>query len=434
MYRIRYEKYNLLEFSGLENSILKLCLGVIGYLFLEREGKSHISYIPSKFIQCLRSKCKIDLIQYLILNNYIIVYKTPLTEDELRDLRYGIKYKIFDENYKKPANLYLLTNKLRALRKIILLDKDFEIFIDKHLHYLNGLYFNHYENSYKHIKISDVPREVYSLLDEKEKNILFEYGHPEVKNYNILDFGFDTKYSGTHVNLFTKNKHLISYTNLVIPLEIGLIDSEVILLADQLLKTVGKNDFSNYFSKRKYQKPFFNKEGNLVAWHKEPLYNSPNDYDLFTEISRLHFRMAAYGYEQINEFRDLFPKAWNLLYLIKKGVTDKGENYIGFTSNLKMPIFKNDIRLQIEDNHPAYKRGQKFYKIISLVIMIRQTEIMRKIFLRLKKCDIRFIPLENSVVISRMDEEPTLYIFNEVLNEFIDKKLKFGIYKTIFYL
>lgn len=418
MNRLKNEYYTILDFPLVENEIVRLSLGIIGFLFVLRQSPFHICYIPSRFRQTLHTKCKQDLTQFLLDQGYIQLYQRPKNknpDDEIFIIsKSGKRYSYSDlkRGFKKIPYLYIPTVKLTKLRQIKLVNEKMILWIDEHLHLLNDQYFNHYNYSYKHIRFDLTPYER-KVLTIEERNLIDSFGHPEIKEYHINDFGYDVNdWAGNHLNIFTDNKtYLLKYSNLVEPIEIGLKHSECLIIADQLMKTIGPNDYSVYYLKTRFS--------------KQALFQHPFDYDLSKLIFEQQLFTALFGYFNVSSFAIMFPKAWNILYNIKAG----RNNYLEFASNLKQPIFKTDIRLQIDSKHPAYERGQIYYKIISLVYYIRITQIMREIWNKLKKCDIIFIPLESSVVVSGLREEATTYIIETVLKKHIDKKIYFEISK-----
>jgi hypothetical protein len=337
-------------------------------------------------------------------------------------------YAEFKRGFKKIPYLYIPTVKLIKLRKIKLTDEKMIKWIDEHLHLLNDQYFNHYNNSYKHIKIENIPRNQQFNETYFDKNIILEYGHPEVKEYHIDDFGYDlNNWTGNHINIFTDNKFLINYTNIVKPIEIGLLFSKCLIIADQLIKTIGPNDFSNYYSKARFKREikdyfYIDNEGKRSKkeriYYKHPEFSLIVNYVLPEELFEPRLTMALFEYTHIREFATLFPGAWSILYKIKKG-----DQFEKFTRDIKPTIFKTDYRLILNKDHQAFERGQLYYKVISLVYQIRITKIMREIYSRLKKCEIVFIPLRDSVVVSSLYEEATTYIIETIFKKHIDDRL-----------
>lgn len=404
MSRIKYKNYNILKFSELQISQYQLCVGIIGYLFLYRKGKNNVSFIPSAFIIALENKCKQKIIDWLITNNYIILV-TPTHKNKQYYIATGLT-----KPEKKDPNLYIVTVKLTNLYEQILFDDDLTQWIDEHLHLLNRQYFNHYNNAYKHIKIN-LPYTIRQNYEIEELNIIDEYGDPSVKDYDINRFGFDNnKYAGEHLSLFTKHKELIHYTSVKDPWEVGIFDSIPLILADQLYKTIGKNDFSSFYRKGKF---------------KKGLFKTLSDYYLFQEIFEQTFYTAIFGYEHIKEFKDKWPDAHNKLYQIKSGRSDIQPYFLGFTTNIKPNILKSDFRLTIKSSKEVMQRGQTYYKIVPLVIRIRIVKIMRDIWKRLKKCEVPFIPLFDSVIVFQDDNKKVQYIFDDVLKHHIDYYLKY---------
>ena len=399
-----------MNFKELPDSRLKWCLGVIGYLFVIRKGYYNVSYIPSSIIRALSSKCKNDVIQYLIDNEYI--RKLPSTEANTQ--YYTITG--LTKQIKKDANLYLLLPKLLNLELIFLTDIIIEHFVDTHLHLISNQNFNHYENCYKWIKII-LPKEERYKYNIAQLNCIARYGESAYKEYEITELGYDhTKFAGTHFNIFTNNRDLLKYTTLNEPIEIGFLYSIPVILADQMYKTLGENDYSDFFKKKRFTRS---------------LFQFVDDYYIFKEIFYQQFYSAIYGYTRIKEFANKFPKANSLLWRVKNGGRGLELPFIGFTKNITPKILKTDERLHLEDEHPAISSGQPYYKIVPLVCMIREVIIMRQVWRRLKKCGIIFIPLTSSVVVQKEHEKATTFIFEDVLKKHIHSKLKFVVSKML---
>jgi hypothetical protein len=71
-----------------------------------------------------------------------------------------------------------------------------------------------------------------------------------------------------------------------------------------------------------------------------------------------------------------------------------------------------------------YRRGQKYYKAVSLVRTLRENEVMRKIWNKLKRCGILCIPINDKVLVSGSDLEAVKYITLETWRENLDPKIK----------
>lgn len=435
MNRIKNQYYTILDFPLVDNETVRLSLGIIGFLFVLRQSPSRICYIPSRFRQTLHTKCKLDLTQFLIDNGYLQLYQRPIKQVDPDDEMYIISksgkrfsYGDLKRGFKKIPYLYIPTIKLTKLRQIKLRDEAMTRWIDKHLHLLNDQYFNHYNHSYKYIKIENVPSS-FSFNDRYfKKGVISDYGHPDVKEYHIDNCGYDlNNWAGNHVNVFTSNNELLKYTNLKKPIEIGLLYSECLIMADQLLKTIGPNDFSAFYLKTRFNKLTYKKDEKgrkvLIAKHKGPLFTLASEYSLYNHLLPEQVWMTLYRYDQVNEFAQMFPQTWDLLYRIKAGQDDKGIHFMGFTKNITPTIFKTDYRLNILEDSDAYRRGQKYYKITLLVYHLRIVGMMREIWNRLKKCGIKFIPLESSVVVSSNDAVPTEYIVKKTIERHIDNRL-----------
>jgi hypothetical protein len=404
MARITYKNYNILEFSEIANSRVKFCVGVIGYLFVIWRNNYDVSFIPSSFIIAISKWCKFDIIEFLINTNYIL-----LLPSNQKNTRYYTSTGL-SKIEKKDANLYKMKDKILMLYEVILFDDEVTKWIDKHLHLLNRQNFNHYEHSYKHIKV-DIPQAERVFYDPFILSIADNYGDATVKRYEINEYGYDqNSFAGTHYNIFSNRKELLKYTSLVEPVEIGIQDSIPVLLADQLYKTQGDNDYSAFYYKNRFKKAMF---------------RFSLDYDICLDIFYQQLITAIYGYVNVDEFKLKFPKAAKLLRRIKEGGRGLEEPFIGFTRDIKPVVKKDDRRLSLKANHPALKEGQAYYKIVSLVCQIREVQIMREYWRRLKLCDIKFIPLISSVAIEQKNEDVAYYIMDDILKKHIHNKIKY---------
>ncbi len=243
-----------------------MCLGVLGYLMLQRRfEKSEVTFVPSKFIQPLNRKARNNLIDYLIENDYISKFE-PYEEDE--GTMEAIERKLNFENYKRKPNLYLIHNKLRSLPERELSDVSMERTIITHLHHLDQQSFNHWAHNYRYIGIEvpsdDIWQEVIDsnyhrdrMSPQRSEAIYIEnlkaqanlYGQPNYKSYDLSFFGEEDRRLAYRVsNIFTRSDPILRrYTTLLDAVEVGIKHSEGVIMADQLLKTIGDNDFSNCF-------------------------------------------------------------------------------------------------------------------------------------------------------------------------------------------
>ncbi|MBI5010639.1 MAG: hypothetical protein HZB98_13545, partial [Bacteroidia bacterium] len=353
-----------------------------------------------------------NLVTYLIDHSYIIKYEKKKTFSE----RMEEQEEILKIGYKKEANLYCLTPKLRDLNHIAINDLSFTLFIDKHTHLLNDNYFNHYYYNYRNIQI-ELPSELRSHLTFEARDILDRWGDQTIKEYHNTEFGYDdNNWAGTHFNAFVRfNKQLsnfntpetvpfvrelLKHTSLGEVSEIGIAQCWPLLVADQLIKTYGDNDFSDFFKKNKFKKKVIVQKVKVKEKHNKKrvrktkqttyefslideidileklLIDSPNvletnvyetnplfgesndDYIIFNKIFPQQLYTALFGFQHIKEFKEHFPEAIKILYEIKRG------RYLKFTSNLKMKIFKNDKRLHLKEDAQAFKKGQSYYKIV----------------------------------------------------------------------
>ena len=434
MSRLELKQYSILNFRDVLDIKLKVCLGIIGYLYVHLQNKYKTSFVPKRFIVPFNRICKYDIQNYLTTNDYIIRHYPNKKEKEFELSvvdKNGKIHTLNNKGYKMEAKLYFLTNKLRSLYEIILNDDYFTNVIDKNLHHLSGQYFNHYYHSYRNIKI-DIPYDKIDEITPEQRMTLERWGDSKTKDYfKINEFGFDdNEWVGEHINVFNLiPRSFLNYTSLGDVVEVGLKYYREVLLADQLLKVFGKNDYSDFFNKTKYNKKIVNirESKGKKATKKEilikPLFQSKDDYNVYDKISYFEFWNAVYGFYHIDSFAKLFKKANNYLYDIKRGIFKNGVFFNGFTFNIKPLIFKNDIRLFIDGDHPAFKRGQLYYKVVPLVIAYRQVQLMHDFWMRLKKCGIMFIPLECSVAVEKKYEVATTYILKDILNKYIEKQL-----------
>lgn len=380
-----------------------------------------------RFVTPFNRICGYDIQEYLSSNGYITRYYSKKQKKIIE------RHYVNDKNYKKEAKLYSINRKLKNLNLAILNDAHFTNIIDKNLHHLSGQYFNHYYHSYRNIKI-DIPYERINEIPFEQKLILERWGDPLIKDFDIYDFGFDNnEWAGEHINTFNFiNKTFLNYTSLGDVVEVGLRHYREILLADQLLKTLGENDYSEFFKKTRFTKKKV-KVNEIIKGKKKrvdkqfkliSLFRTKDDYNLSSELPLIEFWTAVCGYQYIETFAKRFPKAFNFLYNVKRGInTREGAYFNGFTFNIKPIIFKDDIRLIVKKDHQSFMRGQIFYKIVPLVLSYRILQLMHEFWMKLKKCGIMFIPLEGSVVVSKQYEVAATYIFKSVLKNQFDKSL-----------
>jgi hypothetical protein len=428
--RFKSIHYSILDFCNVPDKNLRICLGIIGYLYLHRQNQYQTSYLSSRFIIPFNRKCKTNIQNYLIENGYIRRYFPPKREKVI-DI-----HLVNDANYKKEAKIFELTNKLRSLREVILNDLPFTNVIDKNIHHLNGQFFNHYYHSYRNIKI-DIPRARIHEIKPELREIFDAWGDPTIKDYDLNKFGYDNnEWAGAHINAFSfVSKEFLKYTSLGDVAEVGFHFSKEVLIADQLLKTIGENDYTDFHKRTKFSKKIIsvkqpvkdNRKRKKRSIKKEigihPAFESKYDYFLYKEVSYFDFWNSVYGYEYYEGFAKRFPQTYKYLYDVKRGIYS-GTYFSGFALNIKPKIFKNDLRLFIKKDSAAFARGQLYYKLVPLVIAHRQMQINHDYWMRLKKCGIVFIPQECSVIVSNKNITAAAYIMREVLNRHIDKSIK----------
>ncbi len=454
--------FNILKFNDIPDPNLRDCLGILSYNLKYRRNIYDIAFIPTKFIQPLSSKAKTNLIEYLISNGYIRRIERHLTIEEKNRLN------LIRPSYMKLPYFYQSTQKLLALDEYILNNESVEKTLIINLHHLNNQAFNHFAHNIRYIHIN-LPNEgeLRQLLNEYQymhtrplsfyvSNVQVEamkWGNLNYKEYNINEIYFEDK-NGTPNHLLTKYPVLRKYTSLQDAIEIGIRSSEALLLADQLYKTFGKNELFEFF---KYSQPGLKiiykivksiyeiKRGNKkridedIRYYKSTrLFESESDYYFDQQMEREHFIEVVSGFRYNEEFAIKYPKTWNILYHIKKGhkfIKKRGSASISkdyfkkFVSTFIPPkpmIFKNDIRLKADDV-VAIKNNQSYYKVINLVIQLREIEIMRKIWSELKKREILFVPLYDKVLISNNNIKAVEYIIENVWRKYIHKDLQINL-------
>lgn len=434
----------------------RLCLGVLGYLMKERRFKnSEVTFVPSKFIQPLSKKSRIDIIKFLIENDYIQRFEPDGSDESWYE-----KLKAQTAKYRKARNLYLLSPKLLNLNEGYLNDKSVERTVSTNLHHLYQQNFNHWAHNYRHISLNvpndDVWREAidnsyyYQLMQpgRPESHYIYNiqiaanrYGNITYKDYNIMNFGGEDN-AGRVSNIFTTCEPILrGYTSLVDAVEIGIKYSEGVIMADQLLKTFGNNDFSDIFIDEAvaYQEMLDYARRMKLGEPLPPsleLYEPPDEEMYgFRDFQRHYTNYDAYrgniqsyvfGYDDNESFSQTFPKVWELLYRVKANKRDEEDTkylFNQFVSNITPWILLDDWRLKTK-NQEAYRRGQRFYKVTRLVWILREVEVMRTIWKELKRRGIVFIPILDKVLVSGKFEEVVTRITLKKWREHLDSKIK----------
>lgn len=465
--------FKALVFHNVQNRTLRLCLGVLGYLMIERSfKKSEVTFIPSKFIQSLNRKAKTNLIEYLIQNNYISrfqMYEAPKSamEEIFREINY--------DNYKKKPHLYLIQSRLRILPVDELMDLSMERAIITNIHHLYQQHFNHWAHNYRRISISVPNNDIWhniiqtryhreqlhkhrseSYYIDRLKSQAAQYGKFDYKNYDLWPFGNESRKTGRISNIFTiSDPDLRYYSSLENAIEVGIKYSEGVIMADQLLKTIGDNDFSKYFiDKAVAYKEWVEKQkrrGKEVKVKPDliELFSVPEDELIFFgdprpityyELHKEQIILGLFGYQHNDFFSEMFPKAWDKLYQIKgnwvKGEKDQDRHareYIfnEFVSNIRPKIFLNDWRIQVEtkkyrhyDIAEVNRRKQRYYKVVGLVYQLREVQVMRAIWKKLKKKCIPFIPINDTVMVAGNFEDLVKEITIETWREHLNPKIK----------
>lgn len=528
--------FQILDFQKYDNPTLNLCLGVVGYLMKDGKDEKHYTFVPAKFIQSLSRKAKCNLIDYLIDNNYIIkVEREPDDEDKkLKSFYFVNKFA-----YKKKPNIYYLTAKIFELNETVLQDESIEKTVITNLHHLYFQSFNHWAHNYRHIQINITDEVLEEAVDneflsnkfkdsrrpksfhiENLKTMMSQYGNLEYKNYDIAQFGIENHWERVS-NVFTIcNPILRKHTSIEQPIEIGIKYSEGVIIADQLLKAFGENDFSRFFidrakdykiklekilnenknllkkGKKPKRKPdalnkvlfelpeedyyqdintyFVNKENEINEEKKKvqssvlkpkKLFNLPNDderaqleyimqetedlnkyvlpdekieqflsrHKQLSDFYRNEIVKAIFGYKHSSFFHKFFPGTWSdILFHIKAGNSDYFERFVSVTNKKRnYVISKKDYRIQLMRNREylfpysedVYQRGQIYFKVVSLLWTIREKEIMMKIWGRLKRLGIKFIPINDKVLVSNYYKDAVENVTLNTWREYLDRRI-----------
>jgi hypothetical protein len=463
--------YQILVFPKISFRTFRLCLGVLGYVMLHRRYKnSEVTFVPSKFIQPLSKKSRRDLIGYLIENKYISRFE-PFDWD--KDINEQIEEEYNRASYKKKPYFYLIHQKLRNLRSAYLDDISVEKTVTINLHNLYQQSFNHWAHNYRYIGIEVPNDEIWeqvintryhqlrinpykpiSLYIHNIKVAAQLNGNLTYKSYDLRMFGLEDDFGGRVSNIFTVSDPILrKYTTLRDAVEIGIKYSEGVLMADQLLRTIGSNDFTDYFIDKAvaYQEwvEKEKKKGKKVEIKQKSLelYTLPKDELIllgkppitYYDIHREQIVNAMFGYSHNSFFSKMFPKTWDILFQIKANVVKEKENdkhareYIfnQFVSNMNPKIFLNDWRIQIKSKYYTHRqydeiirRSQKYYKIVGLVWNLREVEVMRTIWKKLKSFGILCIPIIDKILVSGRFKDAVEKITIETWRKYLDPKIK----------
>ena len=127
----------------------------------EQRNKFDVTFVPSKFIQPISKKARVDLIEYLLTHNYIRRIEV------FDDRTWFEKIKEETKQYKIKPKFYLLLPKLLNLRERDLIDTGIERSIITNLHHLYQQRFNHWAHNYRKISLN-APEEVWNSIMESE--------------------------------------------------------------------------------------------------------------------------------------------------------------------------------------------------------------------------------------------------------------------------
>jgi hypothetical protein len=555
--------FRILVFPEVDNPILRDCLGILGFVFRERKKDKELSgvyrgrkgnygrnvynysFVPSKFIQALNRKTRTNLIEYLIKEKYIkkaALYKTKNEKGEERFERES------GERHKLEPNIYYLENKLLLLGFDNLNNPAVERVLENNLHLLHSQSYNHWARNYRKISINVPSNEVWeevleSSYHRKElsrtrrivhlSNLQTSaqlYGREDFKHYDISSLGFEHKFGGMPTNIFTKSNPILrQYTSLKDAVEIGIKHNEGVIIADQILKKFGINDFSKFFidqeviyrqklkeyekGKRKRKpkapgkqlfdstdyysvidryfidreveysektkkehkikrpiitykaKPLFdpqinaesgemNESGimshleNMVAQSQDLSEFEPDEraQEVLEQISnpellyyknkpyyRTEIQRALFWFEHSYFFDFHFRQPWrDIVHQIKAG---NDYHFEKFVDGIQPWITKNDWRIQIKDsekdeflhNQGQYifeRRGEIYYKVMSLVYVLRLIEIMRAIWKKLHYFGILCIPIYDKVLVGGRYEEAVKKITLDTWRRYLDPRIK----------
>jgi hypothetical protein len=371
----------------------ELSLGIIAYIF-----KNH-NYINSQFINRLNNAYLVNNIDKLIKLGFIKIKESNIVG-----------------RFKIPPKFYEPTNSLLSLNEIIITDKRLEKLIDSSLHLLNNWHFNHWNYNYSKIEFN-VPESKMDFPDilkkryETKENYLKQFNETikpywgaHKKDY-YLNICSDDTFSGRHHNFFTYHKKELRRYLFEDPCEVDVAFCQPLLLADSLTKAFGSNDFSNV------------------------LMN--DNYDIYTLIGKTReegkklFNNTIFDISYPNYFSQGFPEAFNYILKVKQGNTDEFKRFC------KEKVYSTDNRLYLKKEDRNYNRakscGQLHYKVLSLILQLREVELMRKVWVELKKQKIIFVPIHDSVVIDRGNVDVTEKVFKQVWKQGLNPKLKIRI-------
>ena len=375
--------YKILNISGCPS------LAVIAYLYKKRE------WIDSRFIQRLDNKYKVNNISILLDNGFL--------KEELST---------FCGQFGKKPKCYVPTSKLLSLTEGQLSNRKLEETIDSSIHLLNGWHFNHWKYNYSNIEFKVPVDEI--TMPSLFKKRFSEESYIEYLNNNIIPYWGghkkdyfipickDDNFSGRHHNFYTYHKKELRKYLFDNPVELDVAYCQPLLLGDSLYNAFGNNDFSNL----------------LMNTH----------YDVYTVIGESRdqgkelFNDVIFGTSYPNRFSQGFPEAHNILKQIKQGHQEYFYRWVGDK------VYTTDSRLTIKEDDKQYRKakskGELHYKVISLMLQLKEVEIMRKVWTELKKEKIVFVPIHDSVVVDGADANNAEKIMREVWSSELSNRFR----------
>lgn len=527
-----------LSFPNINDPTFRNCVGVLGFVMLEKRNRYDVTFVHSKFIQPLSKKAKGDLIGYLTDNKYIRRIRRFKSKEERMFESYFISI-----GYKKDPHYFKLLPKILDLHPDYLTDCKVEKVVITNLHHLNFQSFNHWAHNYRHVSINVPSDEIWERVISNSyyasslspnrplsyhisnlKAYASYYGNHQLRIYDVTSVGIENHWSRPG-NIFSVcDPVLRNYTSLKNAIEVGIKYNEGVILADQLLKNFGRNDFTDFFIDRatayqyrvndvnKKKARIHNAEKALKIKDPDPLnkqlfelpneeyYKDINQYfiqlekatiikqekenkqernrnvslfpteeelrlqaenELLSQIKsepilsyeppepseeilkllrarhkdsdnfyRIEMAKAIFGFHHNAFFYNFFPKTWSdILYHIKAGNKYYFETFV---SGINPKVTKKDYRIQIMKDgkflHPygpeVYERGQIYYKVVALVWHLRENEIMREIWRKLKTFGILCIPLMDKVLVAGRFEEAVKKITLDTWREHLDSRIK----------
>jgi hypothetical protein len=202
----------------------------------------------------------------------------------------------------------------------------------------------------------------------------------------------DDTFSGRHHNFFTYHKKELRKYLFDNPVELDVAYCQPLLLGDSLYKAFGNNDFSNLLMNKHYD--VYRVIGESREQGKE-LFNN-----------------VIFGTSYPNRFSQGFPEAHNIIKQIKQGHQEFFYRWV------EDKVYTTDSRLTLKTDDRQYRKarskGELHYKVISLMLQLKEVEIMRKVWTELKKEKINFVPIHDSIVVDSYDADKTEKTMREV--------------------